>query len=64
MKRRDLLWPLQAHGCRPEREGAKLSLWVNPTTGVMEAVPRHAEIGKCLSRKTCRQLWVPESRSD
>lgn len=62
MKRRDLLRHLQAHGGRLEREGAKHSLWINPATGAVEAVPRYAEIGKYLSRKICRQLSVPEPR--
>ena len=62
MKRRDLLRHLQTHGCRFDREGAKHSLWLNPATGAVEAVPRHVEIGKHLSRKICRQLSVPEPR--
>ena len=62
MKRRDLLQHLQAHGCRLEREGGKHSLWLNPSTGKVEPVPRHAEIGKHLSRKICRNLSVPEPR--
>jgi hypothetical protein len=60
MKRRDLLRHLQAHGCRLEREGARHSLWLNPANDVVEAVPRHAEISKHLSRKICRQLAVPK----
>jgi hypothetical protein len=60
MKRRDLLRHLQAHGCRLEREGSKHSLWINPRTGAVEAIPRHSEIGKYLSRKICRGLSVPE----
>jgi mRNA interferase HicA len=60
MKRRELLRHLQAHGCRLEREGSRHSLWLNPSTGAVEAVPRHAEIGKHLSRKICSKLSVPE----
>jgi len=45
-----------------DREGAKHPLWVNPTTGAVEAVPRHAEIAKYFSRKIWRQLSVPEPR--
>jgi hypothetical protein len=60
MKIRELLRHLQAHGCRLEREGAKHSLWLNPETHEVESVPRHAEIGKHLSRKICRNLSVPE----
>ena len=62
MRRRDLLRHLQAHGCRLDREGAKHSLWLNPTTGEVESGLRHAEIGKHLSWKICRQLSVPEPR--
>jgi mRNA interferase HicA len=62
MKRRDLLRHLRTHGCRLEREGANHSLWINPATDAVEAVPRHAEIGKYLARKICRQLEVPEPR--
>jgi mRNA interferase HicA len=45
MKRRGLLRHLQAHGCRLEREDGQHSLWLNPETGTVEAVPRHTEIG-------------------
>ena len=62
MKRRDLLRHLQTHGCRLEREGGQHSLWMNLETGAVEAAPRHAKIGKHLSRKICRQLSVPEPR--
>ena len=37
-------------------------LWTNPATDVVEAVPRHVEIGKHLARKICRQLSVPVPR--
>jgi predicted RNA binding protein YcfA (HicA-like mRNA interferase family) len=60
MKRRDLLRYLRGQGCRLEREGGKHSLWINPTTGAVESVPRHVEIGNHLCRKICRQLSVRE----
>lgn len=60
MKRRELLRHLQPHGCLIEREGGKHSLWLNPSTGAVEAVPRHTEIGEHLSRKICAKLSVPE----
>ena len=31
-------------GCLLKREGASHSIWINPATGVKEAVPRHNEI--------------------
>jgi mRNA interferase HicA len=48
------------HGCYLKREGGAHSLWVNPQTGKMEAVPRHNEIADLLARKICRGLSVPE----
>lgn len=60
MKRGDLLRHLRQHGCYLKREGASHSLWCNPKTGHVEAVPRHTEIGYKLARKICRTLSVPE----
>jgi hypothetical protein len=34
---------------------------MNPATGAVEAVPRHAEIPNILARKICRNLGVPEA---
>jgi len=39
-----LLRHLRRHGCFLKREGASHSLWCNPATGAVEAVPRHTEI--------------------
>jgi hypothetical protein len=33
---------------------------MNPATGAVEAIPRHAEIGNNLARKICRGLGIPE----
>ena len=60
MKRSTLLQHLRKHGCYLKREGASHSLWCNPGTGHVEAVPRHTEIGNDLARKICRGLSVPE----
>ena len=60
MKRGDLLRQLRRPGCHLKREGRAHSLWSNPTTGAVEAVPRHAEISDQLARKICRGLSVPE----
>ena len=43
MKRGDLLRHLRQHGCHLKREGRSHSLWTNPSTGALEAVPRHTE---------------------
>ncbi len=60
MKRGDLIRHLKEFGCILKREGAGHSLWVNPKTGEMEAVPRHNEIKNQLAKKICRGLSVPE----
>lgn len=60
MKRTALLRHLRKHGCFLKREGAAHSLWCNPNTGDVEAVPRHTEIADGLARKICRGLSVPE----
>jgi len=60
MKRSSLLQHLRRHGCYLKREGRAHSLWCNPQTGAVEAVPRHLEIPNGLARKICRNLSVPE----
>jgi predicted RNA binding protein YcfA (HicA-like mRNA interferase family) len=56
VKRKELERQLRRAGCVLKREGASHSLWVNPRTGVMEAVPRHQEIKELLARKILRAL--------
>lgn len=56
MKRRDLEKRLRHVGCYLKREGGSHSLWINPKTGVVEAVPRHAEIKEPLAWKILRSL--------
>jgi len=60
MKRNALLKHLRKHGCFLKREGAAHSLWCNPNTGAVEAVPRHTEIADRLAVKICRGLSIPE----
>ena len=60
MKRSTLLRHLRFHGCILKREGASHSLWMNPNTGAVEAVPRHVEVPDRLAQKICRRLSIPE----
>jgi len=60
MKRTALLSHLRRYGCILKREGSAHSLWMNPQTGQVEAVPRHTEIPDLLARKICRGLSIPE----
>ncbi len=56
MKRKELERLLRIAGCYLKREGHSHSLWINPKTGVVEAVPRHAEIKEPLARKILKSL--------
>jgi mRNA interferase HicA len=51
---------MRLNGCYFKREGGAHSLWSNPKTGQMEAVPRHTEVADLLARKICRGLSIPE----
>jgi hypothetical protein len=59
VKAGDLLRHLRRYGCHLKREGKAHSLWCNPATGAVEAVPRHHEIPNRLANKICRGLSVP-----
>jgi mRNA interferase HicA len=56
MKRFDLERILRKEGCYLKREGAAHSLWINPRTGVVEAIPRHSEIREQLAVKIIKNL--------
>lgn len=56
MKRRDLERKLRIAGCYLKREGGSHSLWTNPKTGVIEAIPRHIEVKEPLARKILKSL--------
>ncbi|MGB3975934.1 MAG: type II toxin-antitoxin system HicA family toxin [bacterium] len=56
MKRLDLERKLRVAGCYLKREGASHSLWINPKTGSIEAVPRHNDIKEPLAKKILKNL--------
>ncbi|MBN2875782.1 MAG: type II toxin-antitoxin system HicA family toxin [Spirochaetales bacterium] len=56
MKRVDLERRLRMAGCYLKREGGSHSLWINPQTGVIEALPRHNEIMEPLAKKILKNL--------
>ena len=56
MKRIDLEKRLRLAGCYLKRQGAEHALWINPQTGIVEAIPRHTEIKEPLARKILRNL--------
>lgn len=59
MKRQFLLKHLRQNGCYLKREGRSHSLWCNPQTGNVEAIPRHTEIPNRLAKKICHALAIP-----
>ncbi|MFH1933679.1 MAG: addiction module toxin, HicA family [Pseudomonadota bacterium] len=59
MKRNELLRHLRRYGCFLKREGSAHSLWINPNTGKVEAVPRHTEVSDRLALKICSNLSIP-----
>ena len=60
MKRNSLLKYLRRNGCYLKREGRSHSLWCNPETGHIEAIPRHTEISDKLAKKIIRALSIPD----
>lgn len=56
MKRRELEKRLRHAGCYLKREGAAHSLWINSSTGVVEAIPRHTEVKEPLAWKILKKL--------
>jgi len=56
MKRKFLERKLRIAGCYLKREGASHSLWINPKTGAIEAIPRHNEIKEPLAVKILKNL--------
>jgi len=58
MKRKELEKRLKLAGCYLKREGRSHSLWINPKTGVVEAIPRHTLIKEPLAKKILRNLGV------
>jgi mRNA interferase HicA len=60
VKRSALLRYLRRYGCHLKREGGSHSLWTNPQTGEIQAVPRHTEIPDKLAMKICRGLSIPD----
>lgn len=58
MKRRELVRRLTAAGCLLLRSGARHDIYLNPTTGKKQPVPRHAEVDEHLARHIRRVLGV------
>ncbi|MCB9592819.1 MAG: type II toxin-antitoxin system HicA family toxin [Sandaracinaceae bacterium] len=54
MKRRELIKRLTSLGATFVHEGGKHTVYRNPSTGMLLAVPRHTEIGDGLAQRLLR----------
>jgi mRNA interferase HicA len=59
MKRVDRIRTIEQMGCQLVGHGAKHDWYINPGTGVLQAVPRHREINEHLARRIIRSLATP-----
>ena len=62
MKRSKLINYLTMYGCYLKREGRSHSIWINPTNGVTETIPRHNEIPDLLVKKIIKNLELPKMK--
>lgn len=58
MKRTKLIKHLTKNGCYLLREGGKHSIFYNPVTNKVSAVPRHTEIKQFIAEKICKDLDI------
>jgi hypothetical protein len=58
MKRRQLIRELREGGCVLLRAGARHDIYLNPSTGKKQPVPRHAEIDEALAKHIRKYLGV------
>jgi len=59
MKRANLIRHLERRGCVFIREGGSHTIYKNPISGKMTAVPRRREVKEFLAKKICDDLGVP-----
>jgi predicted RNA binding protein YcfA (HicA-like mRNA interferase family) len=58
MKRKEFIRELKREGCILLRAGARHDLYVNPSTGKKQPVPRHSEIDNGLVRHIRKYLGL------
>ena len=56
MKRKNLIKIIASNGCALLRHGSRHDLYINPTTGKKQPVPRHKEIDERLARHIIKEL--------
>jgi mRNA interferase HicA len=58
MKRTEFVRELRAAGCELLRHGARHDVYINPTTGQKQPVPRHTEIDDALAKHIKKSLGL------
>lgn len=58
MKRRQLIRHLEEKGCVFIREGGNHTIYKNPRSSKLSAIPRHWEIKEFLVKKICDDLDI------
>ena len=58
MKRKELIRQLTESGCVLLRSGKKHDIYINPTTGQKQPIPRHNEIDNILARHIRKYLGM------
>jgi mRNA interferase HicA len=58
MKRQEFIKQLEKAGCFLERHGARHDIYVNPSNGKKQPVPRHAEIDNQLVKHIKKHLNI------
>jgi mRNA interferase HicA len=59
MKRDKLIKHLRFYGCELFREGGKHSIFLNPQSGKLTAIPRHPDIKRFTIANICKDLDIP-----
>ncbi len=58
MKRKQLIHDLLKEGCVLLRAGARHDIYLNPSTGRRQPVPRHTEIDEALAKHIRKYLGL------
>ncbi|MDP2982538.1 MAG: type II toxin-antitoxin system HicA family toxin [Candidatus Latescibacter sp.] len=58
MKRSDLIRQLKEQGCILHRHGSRHDIYLNPSTGQKQPVPRHNEIDDVLAKHIMKYLGL------
>jgi mRNA interferase HicA len=58
MKRTELIRQLTEHGCVLYRHGSRHDIYLNPSTGQKQPIPRHSEVDENLAKHIIKYLGI------